>query len=74
MTKIRDAILDCLNEIEDADRLISELNRIVEKMGKEAYPIILHILTHLDIEVDEAEISWKCHYRPLSIHEQGHGP
>ncbi|MFC1875948.1 GGDEF domain-containing protein [Thermodesulfobacteriota bacterium] len=60
MTKVRDAILDCLNEIEDADRLITELNRIVEKKGKEAYPIILHILTHLDIEVDEAEISWKA--------------
>ncbi len=60
MTKIRDAVLDCLNEIEDADRLITELNRIVGKMGKDAYPIILHILTHLDIEVDEAEISWKA--------------
>ena len=60
MTKIRDAILNCLNEIEDEDRLIAELNRIVEEKGKEAYPIILHILTHLDIGVDEAEISWNA--------------
>lgn len=59
MTKIRDAILDCLNEIEDEDRLITELDRIVQTKGKEAYPIILHILTHLDIELDEAETSWK---------------
>jgi diguanylate cyclase (GGDEF)-like protein len=59
MTKTRDVILDCLNEIEDEDRLIAELNRIVQTRGKEAYPIILHILTHLDIEVDEAETSWK---------------
>jgi diguanylate cyclase (GGDEF)-like protein len=60
MTKIRDAILNCLNEIEDEDRLITELNRIVLEKGKEAYPIILHILTHLDIEVAEAETSWKA--------------
>lgn len=59
MTKTRDAILSCLNEIEDEDRLISELSRIVREKGKEAYPIILHILTHLDIEVAEAETSWK---------------
>jgi len=59
MTKIRDAILNCLTEIEDEDRLISALNQIIDKKGKEAYPIILHILTHLDIEVDEAETSWK---------------
>lgn len=60
MTKTRDAILSCLTEIEDGDRLITELNQIVKNKGKETYSIILHILTHLDIEVDEAEISWKA--------------
>ena len=59
MTLLRDAILDCLNEIEDEDLLIAELDRILMKNGKEFYPIILHILTHLDIEEDEAESSWK---------------
>jgi len=60
MTKVRDAILNCLNEIEDEESLIAELNRIVEEKGKEAYPIILHVLTHLDIEADEAETSWNA--------------
>ena len=60
MTKVRDAILKCLNEIEDEDQLIIELNRIVEEKGKKSYSIILHILTHLDIEVQEAETSWKA--------------
>ena len=60
MTKIRDAILNCLNEIEDEDSLIPELNQIVGEKGKEAYPIILHVLTHLDIGVDEAETSWNA--------------
>ena len=55
MTRIRDAVLHCLTEIEDEDRLITELNRIVREEGKRAYSIILHILTHLDIEVAEAE-------------------
>ena len=59
MTKLRDAILNCLNEIEDEDRLITELNRIVQEKGKASYPIILHILTHLDIEAAEAETCWK---------------
>ena len=59
MTKIRDAVLNCLNEIEDEDRLITELDRIIQEKGQETYPIILHVLTHLDIEVDEAETSWK---------------
>jgi len=60
MTKIRDSILNCLNEIEDEDLLITELNRIVEEKGKEAYSIILHVLTHLDIGIDEAETSWNA--------------
>jgi diguanylate cyclase (GGDEF)-like protein len=58
MTRVRDAVLYCLSEIEDEDRLITELNRIVRQEGKRAYPIILHLLTHLDIEVAEAETSW----------------
>ena len=58
MTQIRDAVLKCLNEIQDGDHLISELNRIVQEKGKESYPILLHIMTHLDIDADEAETSW----------------
>jgi len=59
MSQIRDRVLNCLNEIEDEDRLITELNRIVQENGKETYGIILHILTHLDIPADNAKTCWK---------------
>jgi len=59
MELIREAVLNCLNTIEDDETLIQALDDIAQKHGREAYPIILHILTHLDLEFRAAEISWK---------------
>ena len=52
-------MLTCLNEGEDNEELIQELNSIVEQSGAEAYRIILHVLTHLDLDLETAETSWK---------------
>ncbi|MDM8521850.1 diguanylate cyclase [Desulfococcaceae bacterium HSG8] len=59
MKKIRDDILKCLCDFADDDeKLIQQLELIIEKQGKQAYPIIFHILTHLDLESDNAEECW----------------
>jgi len=59
MKQIRTAVLNCLDSIEDDETLIQELDDIAEKSGREAYPVILHILTHLELDFRSAEISWK---------------
>ena len=59
MQRIRDAVLKCLDEYEDEDLLLPALNKIIEDSGQEAYPIILHIFTHVLLESADAETSWK---------------
>jgi diguanylate cyclase (GGDEF)-like protein len=59
MKNIRDAVLKCLDEYENEDLLLPALNKIIEEGGQEAYPIILHIFTHVLLEPGEAEESWK---------------
>jgi len=59
MHQIREAVLTCLNQVEDDKKLIEELNHIAEQSGVKAYQIILHILTHLDLDLQTAEASWK---------------
>jgi diguanylate cyclase (GGDEF)-like protein len=59
MTRVRDAVLACLNKYEDEEQLISQLNHIIQEKGEESYRIILHIFTHLDLESDEAAKCWK---------------
>jgi len=57
---IRESVLKCLDKFSfDDDKLISELNRIVEEGGGEAYQIIFSVLTHLDLTTDKAEDYWK---------------
>jgi diguanylate cyclase (GGDEF)-like protein len=59
MKRIRDAVLKCLDEYEDEDLLLPALNKIIEDNGQEAFPIILHIFTHVLLEPADAEESWK---------------
>ena len=60
MELIRESVLKCLDKFSfDDDKLISELNRIVEEGGGEAYQIIFSVLTHLDLTTDKAEDYWK---------------
>lgn len=59
MVPIREAVLKCLEEYDSEDLLLPALNKIIEERGQEAYPIILHIFTHVLLEPSEAERSWK---------------
>lgn len=68
MEKTRNLVLKCLEHYEDDDRLIKELNQIIEKEGKKAYPVIFHVLTNLQIETEEAKKFWSeiiTHYKKL---------
>ncbi|MCP4368814.1 MAG: GGDEF domain-containing protein [Deltaproteobacteria bacterium] len=68
MEQTRDLVLKCLNDYEDDDRLIKELNQIIEKEGEKAYPVIFHVLTNLEIEPEDAMESWAeiiTHYEKL---------
>jgi diguanylate cyclase (GGDEF)-like protein len=57
---IRESVLKCLDEFSfDDDKLISELNCIIEKYGSEAYQVIFRVLTHFDLTSDKAEDYWK---------------
>lgn len=67
MERIRGAILNCLQSSEGSDaELIVSLNRIVEDHGREVYPVLLHVLTHLEMEIDEARQCW----REIAAHRQ----
>ena len=59
MQQIREAVLTCLNQAENDKKLIQDLNSIAAQSGAETYRIILHVLTHLDLEPQAAEASWK---------------
>ena len=68
MEQTRNLVLKCLEEYEDDDRLIKELNQIIEKEGKTAYSVIFHVLTNLEIEPEEAMEFWDeiiTHYKKL---------
>lgn len=70
MEQIRDSVLECLNKYKKEDRLIKELNLIVDKKGQQVYPIIFEVLTNLFIEPLEAEQHWHeiiAHYKNLTI-------
>ena len=59
MEEIRDSVLKCLYDYPDKDdHLIVALNGIIERHGRKAYPVILHVLTHLDLEPQTAEKCW----------------
>jgi len=68
MEQTRNLVLKCLDDYEDDDRLIKELNQIVEKEGKKAYSVIFHVLTNLEIEPEEGMEFWAeiiTHYEKL---------
>ncbi|MCP4345446.1 MAG: diguanylate cyclase [Desulfobacterales bacterium] len=59
MELIRNSVLQCLYEFaNDDEKLIHELNHVIEKEGLQAYSIIFHVLTHLDLEHDKAAECW----------------
>ena len=60
MESMRKSVLKCLDEFSsDDDKLISELNCIIEERGSDAYQVIFSVLTHLNLTADKAEDYWK---------------
>ncbi|MCP4755156.1 MAG: diguanylate cyclase [Proteobacteria bacterium] len=61
MDLVRDSVLKCLNDFAgNDDKLIFELEGIVKEKGIETYSTILHVLTHLELEVEKAAERWKA--------------
>jgi len=57
---IRESVLKCLDEFSsDDDKLISELDSIIEERGSDACQVIFSVLTHLNLTANEAEDYWK---------------
>ena len=75
MKVIRNKILQCLYKYsKDDEKLISELKAIIDEHGSETYAIIFHVLTHLDMDKDEAQSAWEeiCSHRRMMSDKLGH--
>lgn len=59
MQQIRASVLKILSECKgDDDALIASLNYLIEREGDQTYPVILNVLTHLEMEEEEAKGCW----------------
>ncbi len=59
MQVIRNNILQCLYKFSGDDaKLVQELEEIIKEHGNSTYPVIFHVLTHLDLPQQEAETAW----------------
>lgn len=66
MQVIRNKVLQCLYKFSGDDaKLIHELDEIISEHGNLAFPVIFHVLTHLDLPQAEAETAWRdiCAHR-----------
>lgn len=60
MQELRGLVLSCIHDFSgNDDRIIDELNKIIEETGNEASHIIFKVLTHLNLDHDEAHETWK---------------
>ncbi len=59
METIREIVLKCLDDYSlDDEKLILELNKIIDKRGNEVSQVIFSVLTHLDLTPDKARDYW----------------
>ena len=58
MEQTRESVLVCLDTHRDEDQLIVELNRIIDRTGRDIIPVILNVLTNLSMEPSDAESCW----------------
>ena len=75
MQVIRNKILQCLyNYSPDDEKLIKNLDQIIKEFGKQTFPIIFHVLAHLDLSQEEAEKFWLeiCLHRREMSNQLGH--
>ena len=72
MKILRDKILNCLyNYSSNDEKLEIALDEVAAEFGPQAFPVIFHVLTHLDLSQQEAEDSWReicLHRREMSDH------
>ncbi len=55
----REIVLKCLDDYSlDDEKLILELNKIIDKRGNEVSQVIFSVLTHLDLTPDKARDYW----------------
>jgi diguanylate cyclase (GGDEF)-like protein len=60
MSEVRDEVLRCLETYsKNDDVLINELEKIVSASEENVYSLIIHILTHLNLEADIAKKCWE---------------
>ena len=75
MQLIRNNILQCLDKYShDDEKLIKHLDKITKEFGSQTFPIIFHVLAHLDLSQEEAEQSWLeiCQHRLEMSNQLGH--
>lgn len=69
MQLTREVVLRCFDECTDESKLVTALNTIIEQFGQDAYQVILHVLTHLDLDPKEAQECWDAiipHWKKMS--------
>ncbi len=60
MQELRARVLSCIHDFSgNDDRIIDELNKIIKETGNEACHVIFKVLTHLNLDHDEAQETWK---------------
>lgn len=67
--------MQCLYDFSDNDvKLIEILNQLAAEFGPKAYPVIFHVLTHLDLTREEAQDAWReiCFHRVEMSNQLGH--
>ncbi|MCJ7601536.1 MAG: diguanylate cyclase [Desulfobulbaceae bacterium] len=75
MQIIRNKILNCLyNYSSNDEKLETALNEVAAEFGQQTFPVIFHVLTHLDLGPQEAEDSWReiCLHRREMNDQLGH--
>ena len=75
MQLIRNKILQCLyNYSNNDEKLVTALDDVVAEFGQQAFPVIFHVLTHLELSRQEAEDSWReiCLHRREMSNQLGH--
>ncbi len=58
MDSLRDSVIDCFYDFEDDERVIAELGKIIDEKGSQAIQIIIHVLTNLSLDRQQAKESW----------------
>ena len=58
MDSLRDSVINCFYDFEDDERVIAELGKIIDEKGSQAIQIIIHVLTNLNLDHQQAKKSW----------------